>query len=283
MMIEGALFSILVTAVLLTISACQQTLPPATSPTPEPPPTYLRIGVADSAAAWTDLVAELYGRRQNHTILQFIPGNNETLWVYLDNGTLDAILSHHIPPDNNNWFNPVALDGLTIIVHPDNPVTDLSLAEVQVLFNGRLSNWQSLGGADQPIALVSREQGAAARTLLQQRIMAEQQLSINAQIAASNQTMLDIVAADPYAVGYEMMGNVSGVKVIMVDGRIPTPTTTADQSYPLTIPLYFVHNSPTEPTGELRAFLAWLQSEEGQEVVGERYGRVPSIDQKFQD
>jgi len=275
--------TVVVTAVLLTITACQQTIPPATSLTPEPPPTHLRIGVAGGASAWAELVTQPYGRVSNHTILQIIPGNAETLWADLENGTLDAILVHTIPPGNDNWFNPVALDGLAIIVHPDNPVTALSLAEVQALFNGRFSNWQSLGGPDQAITLVSREQGAAARTVLQQRIMAEHKLSVNAQIAASSQAMLDTVAADPYAIGYEMMGNISGVKMVMIDGRTSSPTTTADQSYPLTVPLYFIHNSPTEPTSELRAFLAWLQSEAGQEVVGERYGRVPSIDQKFQD
>jgi phosphate transport system substrate-binding protein len=171
-------------------------------------------------------------------------------------------------------LNPVALDGLVIVVHPNNPVQDLSLAEVQALFNGRITNWSALGGPDQPVNLVSREPGAGTRAILQQRVLAEQRISINALIQPDDSSLLAAVAADPLAVGYSMMGTavIGEVKLLSIDGIVPTPATTADQSYPLTAPLYFL--SPTEPQGELRAFLAWLQSDVGQGVIGVGYGRV---------
>ena len=62
---------------------------------------------------------------------------------------------------------------------------------------------------------------------------------------------------------------------LLWNGRLPTPTTTADQSYPLTAPLYFVSADTAEPTGALRALLAWMQSDVGQEALtGGGYGRV---------
>jgi phosphate transport system substrate-binding protein len=205
--------------------------------------------------------------------LQFITANNRTLLADLAGGQLEAVLVHHIPANSENWFNPVALDGLVIVVHPDNPVESLSLAEIQAIFNGRLDNWSAVGGPDLAIQLVSREQGAGTRTLLGERILLEQRLAITAEIVSGNEQMLEMVAGSPAAVGYSMMGSVSSqVKSLLVEGLAATPESTAGQSYPLTSPLYFV--TLQEPAGELRAFLAWLQSPAGQQIIGQRYGRV---------
>lgn len=253
------------------LAACQESAPP---PTIEltPAPKILRIGLASSAAPLADLVQDAY--QTDTAVLQFITGSTETLWGDLANGRLDALLVHYIPPRNDNWFNPVALDGLTIIVHPENSVENLTLAQVQGLFNGRIQNWQEVGGTDQSITLVSREAGSGALALLNQKVMAEQRLNINAQIAPSQEAMLTTVADNPQAIGFTMMSSTNGLKPVMIEGTIASPENTAVQSYPLTTPLYFVHQDPTEPEGELRAFLAWLQSETGQEIIGERYGRV---------
>lgn len=261
--------------ILLLLAACQETAPPPTID-PTPPPQILRLGLADSAASLAHLVEEPYLAASDQVILQFVSGNTETLWQELENGRLDAIFVHHIPPEKENWFNPVALDGLTLIVHPDNPVDNLSLAEAQALFNGRLQNWQAIGGVDQPVTIFSRETGSGALTLLNQLVMVEQRLNINATIAPSAEGMQQAVADTPQALGFSMLGQVAAgsVKSLSIDGIAPDPGTTAGQTYPLTVPLYFVHNNQAEPEGELRHFLAWLQSETGQEVIGARYGRV---------
>lgn len=261
-------------AACLLLSACEAGPPPPTPlPTPSPPPR-LRIGLSDSAAAFADLVSDPYSQRSEETILQFVIGNQQTLFRDLDAGELDAVLVHHLPPGGDNWFNPVALDGLLLITHPDNPLTGLTAAEAQAVFNGRISSWQPLGGPDQPITVISREAGSAARQLLQTRLMAEQRLTINAQIAPSDAFMREAVAADPQSIGYTMLGNSTDLNQLEIDGQAAAPATTTDQSYPFTNPLYFVHNSPAEPQGALRAFLAWLQSAEGQEIIGRQYGRV---------
>ncbi len=256
---------------LLSLAACQAEPAPPPAITPSPPVTLLRIGIDSSAAALADLVASA---SSNPVSPQFVPANNNSLLADLTTGQLPAILVHHISVGSPGWFNPVALDGLVFVVHPDNPVQNLSLGEVQAVFNGRISNWSTLGGPDQTINLVSREQGAGTRAILQQRVLAEQRISINALIQPDDQALLAAVAADSAAIGYSMMGTAvfANVNMLTIDDIAPTPATTADQTYPLTAPLYFL--SPTEPQGDLRAFLAWLQSDDGQGVIGERYGRV---------
>ena len=222
-----------------------------------------------------DLVQATYVAQTDNVLLQFVIANNETVWLDLVTGQLDAILVHHIPEDKDNWFSPVALDGLAIIVHENNPVSGLTLAEVQGIFNGRISNWSALGGADSVIVPLSREGGAGTRLLLQQQVMTEQRLHIETLILPSHTSLLSEVTNNSAAIGYVMMGSLTeGVQIVAINGRLPTPNETGSQNYPLTAPLYFVMPTPTEPTGELRLFLAWLQSNEGQQVISERYGRV---------
>jgi phosphate transport system substrate-binding protein len=262
---------------LLAIAACsRQPAPPPTLPV-STTPTLLQIGVTTSASPIVSLVDAVYAQENAQVELQFVVGNSAALHTDLANGLLDAVLVHHIPEGNEGYFNPVALDGLVFIIHPDNPIQGLTSAEVQAIFNGRITNWQSIGGANQEIVLLSREQGSGLRTLLRQRIMAEQRISPNAQLQASNEAMLTAIVENPAAIGYSSMSSASQfptVKMVMLDGRSATPSTTTDQTYALTTPLYFVTATEAEPSGELRTFLAWLQSEAGQTAVDAVYGRI---------
>lgn len=260
----------------IAVACNNQPAPPPDLPT-EAAPTLLQIGVTGSASAIVPLLEASYTVENPQVQLQFVVANSSTLFADLEAGLLDAILVHHIPEGNGRYFNPLALDGLVFIVHPDNPVQSLTSAEVQAIFSGRITNWQAVGGADAPIMLLSREQGSGLRTLLRQWIMAELRISPNALLQTGDAMMHTAAANNPNALGYSSMSSVSqssNVKTLQLDGRTATPLTTAEQSYPLTSPLYFVAATETEPTGELRAFLAWVQSDVGQEIVGTVYGRV---------
>ena len=260
-----------------TAVACNsEPAPPPTLPA-DSSPALLQIGVSSSASAIIPLVETAYGQARPQVELQSVVANSAALVADLGNGLLDAVLLHHIPEGNQRYFNPVALDGLVIVVHPDNPVQALTSAEVQAIFNGRLTNWQSLGGADQGIVLLSREQGAGLRTLLRQQFMAEQRINPNALLQTGDEAMLTAVTQNPAAIGYSSMSSASqatNVKMLSLDGRSATSLTTADQTYPLTTPLYFLAATESEPAGELRAFLAWLQSDAGQGMIEGVYGRV---------
>lgn len=261
---------------IITAACNSQPAPPPTLPV-DPTPALLQIGVTSSASTIIPLVETIYAAENSQVKLQFIVANSTALFDDLTGGLLDAALLHHIPEGNQRYFNPIALDGLVIIVHPDNPVQGLTSAEMQAIFNGRLTNWQSIGGPNQDIVLLSREQGAGLRTLLRQQIMAEQRISPNALLQTGNEALLTAVANNPNAIGYSSLSSASQtatVKMLEIDGRSATPTTTAEQTYPLTTPLYFLAATEAEPTGELRAFLAWLQSDAGQAVFGDVYGRV---------
>jgi ABC-type phosphate transport system substrate-binding protein len=260
---------------LFLLMACQ----PAPTPSPPAPvtptaaPVSVQIGLSSSAMAIASLVGDVYAQEQAEVVIAFTRANHATLFADLESGQLDALLVQELPGNSGYWFNPVALDGLVIVVHPANPIRALSRAEVQAIFNGRISHWSTLGGADEPIHLISRERESGVRAIFSERVMGEQRLAVTAQVQPDHESLLNAVAADPQAIGYSMMGSLStAVTALVIDGWPATPATTASQTYPLTVPLYFVSRS--EPNGELRAWLAWLQSPTGQTILGEKYGRV---------
>lgn len=271
----------LLTLILL-IAGCRGAATPAPQvATATPPPVILNVGVSSSAAAFAGLVDQPYAEQTERAAVNFVVGNNATLFQDLAAGDVDAILVHHIPAGSDHWFNPVAMDALTVVVHPNNAVREVSRPQVQAIYSGRAGNWAEVGGTERPILLVGREVGAGTRALFNQRIMAEQRMSINTVVQSGNDALLETVASDPAAIGYTMMGAIAGrqdVVAVAIDGVAPTPNQAGTQMYPLTAPLYFVASG--EPAGpdaagsELRAFLAWLQSAAGQNIVGEKYGRV---------
>jgi ABC-type phosphate transport system substrate-binding protein len=268
-----ALLARLALGLLSALAACSAEAPPAPTLPAEQEPALLLIGLSSGAAPVAGLVEGAYAVDNARAGLSFVAGNETALFADLDSGALDALLVHILPPGSDYWYNPVAFDGLAIIVHPGNPVRDLSSAQVQALFSGSNDNWAGAGGPDRPVAPIGRERGAGARRLFNERIMAEQRPAINTLVQPDNEALLAAVAAEPGAIGYTMIGALDErVAAVTIDGVTPTPNNASSQNYPLAVPLYFV--SLDEPQGELRAFLAWLQSGEGQVILGEKYGRV---------
>jgi hypothetical protein len=252
--------------------ACQRApLPAQPKVTPTAAVAAFNLGASSSTASLLEAVRYEVERQTGLGALSYFVGNSAVIYEELDSGRLDGILVHYVPT-GDYWFSPVALDGLVVVLHGENAITDLTRVQLQALFSGRVNNWSELGGPNMEVVLVTRERGSGARQVFLQRIMAEQPIAIQALVRAGDEALLETVASTPGAVGYSTMGSADNVAVPSIDGISPSPATTADQAYPLTVPVYFV--SKAEPVGALRVFLAWLQSTEAQSIIGEKYGRV---------
>lgn len=168
----------------------------------------------------------------------------------------------------------IARDGIAIVAHPDVSVSDLTVEQVRDIFSGKVTNWKDLGGVDQNIIVVSREEGSGTRGAFEEMVMGKDALiTASAILQPSNGAIRTTVSTTPYSIGYLSFGYLDNtVKTISIGGVAPTEPNAADGSYPIVRPLNMLTNG--EPTGNVKAFLDFILSEAGQKLVVED-GYIP--------
>ncbi len=171
-----------------------------------------------------------------------------------------------LPDEARNLTVTVAArDGIAVIVHPGNTVSNLTMVQLRDVFNGRVTNWKELGGRDAAITVVSREAGSGTRTSLEQ-IVGGIKLTPNAIIQNAGGTVGETVANDINAVGYLSHGMVSSkVKSVALDGRTCSAESIATGGYPLVRPIFLLTRGA--PQGATERFLAFILSDAGQTQI----------------
>jgi phosphate transport system substrate-binding protein len=166
----------------------------------------------------------------------------------------------------------IAYDGIAIIVHPQNQVRDLSVAQLQAIFSGTLKNWSQLGWVNKPIFFVTREEGSGTRDAFETLVMKKVEISDGALVEDSNGSVREIIATNPWAIGYISYGVVNKqVKALSVGGVSPTLQTIKNKQYKLTRPFLFVNMSPCAPLAQ--KFIDFVLGSDGQRIL-EREGLV---------
>ena len=168
----------------------------------------------------------------------------------------------------------IARDGIAIVANADVTVSDLTVEQVRDIFSGKITNWKDLGGEDQNIIVVSREEGSGTRGAFEEMVMGEDALiAATAILQPSNGSIRTTVSTTPYSVGYLSFGYLDEtVKKISIGGVAPTEPNAADGTYPIVRPLNMLTNG--EPTGAVKAFLDFILSDAGQKLVIED-GYIP--------
>ena len=172
----------------------------------------------------------------------------------------------------------IALDGIAIVVHPNNPVSDLTQDQIAKIFKGEITNWSEVGGADKPIIVVSREDGSGTRGAFEEMMKLTQEkdgksvslLVADAIIANSNGAVKSNVAAKENAIGYLSMGSVdTTVKASKVDGVDGVEAQVVAGNYPISRP--FIIMTKGEAKDDVKKFIDYIMSKDGQKIVGESY------------
>ena len=175
----------------------------------------------------------------------------------------------------------VALDGLAVVVHPSNPVSQLTLDQLAGIFTGKIKNWKKAGGKDARIVLLSREVNSGTHVYFKEHVLrkgdaaSREEFSPEALLLSSSQAIADEVAQNPDAIGYYGMGYLSDrQKAVSVasapGGKVAAPTieNVLSGHYPISRPLFFYTRG--EPTGDVKEFVEFVLSSEGQAVVSEQ-------------
>jgi phosphate transport system substrate-binding protein len=168
--------------------------------------------------------------------------------------------------EKNLYAVTIAKDAIAIVVHPKNPITDLSLPQIQQVFAGKIRNWNEIGGHLRPIVLVTREEGSGTREAFQKMVMEKEEINLEALVQDSNGAIRQVVGSDPNAIGYISLGLVNEtVKALKISGVEPNLRNIFYGHYRLVRPFLFVFNG--KPEGEANSFLEFVLSPEAQELL----------------
>ena len=168
----------------------------------------------------------------------------------------------------------VARDGIALIVHPSNPLRDLSLHELRAIYSGRRTTWPN-ASRGLPITIITREEGSGTRAAFESLVMAGEPIAARALVSDSTGAVNQMVGSDPAAIGYVSVGLVdAGVTPLELDGVEPTEHNIDSGRYPLVRPFLFVLAGEQE--ARTRAFIEWVVGPEGA-VLTRGEGMLPPL------
>ena len=162
----------------------------------------------------------------------------------------------------------VAYDCIVPVVHPSNPVQDLTLAQLKAIYTGEVKNWQQVGGPDRKIVVISRDTSSGTYEVWEQKVMAKERVFPGALLQASNGAVAQAVAKNKNAVGYIGIGYLNDdVKATTVNGIPGSATTTLNGTFAISRPLYMFTNK--WPTGDVAKFINYVLHPQKGTAVGQ--------------
>ena len=159
----------------------------------------------------------------------------------------------------------IGKDAIGILVHPDNPVSELSFEQLAGIFSGKITNWRDVGGLDQEIDIYIVNPRSATRKVFKKFILGDTEYGgARIKTIRPDPRIIDEVANNPAGIGQLSFSFLGGarIKLIKPNGEEPSVN---NSHYPITRNLHIVTKG--EPKGEVKAFIDWTLSAEGQRIV----------------
>ncbi|MGC8894331.1 MAG: PstS family phosphate ABC transporter substrate-binding protein [candidate division WOR-3 bacterium] len=239
-------------------------------------PESMRIKGSDSEVNLVQSLAEAYMAKDKNTLISVQGGGSGVGIAAIINKEVEiANSSREMKPDEiekakANGVDPVgfifAIDAIAIVVHPDNPLNEISLENLGKLYRGEIKNWKEIGGPDAEVSLYGRQSNSGTFIFFRDAIL-KGDYSPNMKAMNGNSQIVDGVKTDRAGIGYVALGYVKqggnfipGVKVLKVDGKLP-----GEGGYAIARPLYQYLQG--KPTGKVKDFLAFELSDEGQSII----------------
>lgn len=166
----------------------------------------------------------------------------------------------------------VALDGLSVYVHADNPIEELSMEQLEAIFTGRITNWKELGGPDTRIILYSRENNSGTYEFFKEHVLQGKDFAAQAQTMPGTAAVLQAVSRERHGIGYGGAAYGVGAKHLRIRKEAgapaiePTEENVINGSYPISRYLY-IYVNPALDKGPVAEYLRWIRSDAGQAVV----------------
>ncbi len=168
----------------------------------------------------------------------------------------------------------VAYDAIAVIVNTNHPLTKLTARQVEQIFTGDVKDWSALGGKPGRISVYTRNTSSGTYQDWKDLAMKKRDYATSAQKMAGNEQIAAEVAKNPNGIGYVGLAYIhaEGIKVIAIDGVLPSKETVVAKKYPFARPTFYYTNG--EPSGEAAKFIEFTLSDAGQAIAG-KIGFVP--------
>ncbi|MFH1092999.1 MAG: phosphate ABC transporter substrate-binding protein [Candidatus Omnitrophota bacterium] len=248
----------------------------------------IQVKGSDTMVNLSQAWAEEFMKKNPADFVAVTGGGSGTGLSSLISGTCDiAMTSRNIKQKeislaNQRSINPheikVALDGLAVVVNPQNPVSKLTSDQLAGIFTGKIVNWKELGGRDEKIVILSREVNSGTHVYFKEHVLRKNDPNSNEEFApsalllSSSQAIADEVAGNSAAIGYYGMGYLSSKQKPIAVAKdenseyvAPLIENVIDGKYPISRPLFIYTNGL--PQGLVKKFIDFVLSKEGQDIV----------------
>ena len=250
----------------------------------------IQIKGSDTLVNLVQILAEAYMEKNPDKPIAVLGGGSGTGIAALINGTCD--IANHSRPMKDKEFTMakdngvmphkfiIAVDGLSVIVNANIPVSKLTMDQIGAMFRGEITNWKEVGDPDKPISLYGRQSNSGTFVFFQEHVLKKQNYSQDMKRMNGNAQIVEGVMADKEGIGYvgvgyvvDMSGNPrKGIKILKVskDAGIAaiSPLNKAavnSGDYPIARPLF--QTTAGTPKGTVLDFLMFEMSPEGQMIV----------------
>jgi len=239
---------------------------------------YASIIIAGSTSVqpFAEKLAEIYMVKNPNTVVN-VQGGGSTAGIRAAQEGIANIgtSSRNLHPEEKGLFEiPIAYDGIAVIVNPKNPTKNLSTETLRAIYAGKILNWRNLTGVDHRITTITREAGSGTRGAFEELVMEKLEIDPGCIVQDSNGSVRELVATDPYAIGYISLGLVNKqVKAVALDGVAPSVKAVKEKRYRFFRPFLFL--TKKKPTGLVLHFICFVLSPEGQNILAKE-GLIPA-------
>ncbi len=216
-------------------------------------------------------LSESFMAQNDGVTVNYNPTGSGSGITAVQEGTCDIGLSSRALKDEEKSAGlketVLAYDGIAIIVHPDNPVSDLTLEQIAQLFTGEITNWKDLGGNDAQVVLIGREAASGTRDGFESITGTKDKCQYRQELTSTGD-VITAVSQNPDAIGYASLASVKdSVKALNVDGVTPSEATVKDGSYKVQRPFVLVTMEGKELSPAAQAFFDYAVSSDAASII----------------
>jgi phosphate transport system substrate-binding protein len=228
--------------------------------------------------------SEVFMKKNPDISVQVTGGGSGTGFAALINGTTDICNASRPIKDKEiasikEKFNttPIeiksAIDGIAIYLNESNPVKELTLAQIKDIYTAKITNWKEIGGSDAKIIIYGRENSSGTYDFFKEHVLQNNDFALEVQTLPGTAAVVNAIEKDKNGIGYGGTAYSKGIKLAKIkkdaatEGELPTEENIKGGKYPVSRYLYMYILK--KPEGDMKKFIDWVLSKEGQAIVTE--------------